>query len=291
MNANTPRIVRVSTTFCAAAIFCGALLFAADANAETRSLVAEANPGVPSYFTLDFGEFGGRTSAFSGVTDMELQVDPDAGTARFAHYYQEVDPLTLPGGFSTGNLTIEIVEGSSTGTYDYLTGEFTTSETYLVHFEGDLSAFGLVSPVELPSQSVGTVQFDGTDGAILLDWDGAGTLVNPFDPLDFIDFSYFCTLSAQFAPEAIALVELALVPTVENLSLATTVEDDLLASVAAVETALEAGNQRLASMLLVVFKNTVNAYAGDEIAQDDAEYLIEIADAIRSIVRPGVFRR
>jgi hypothetical protein len=220
---------------------------------------------------------------------MELQVDSETGTARFAHYYQEVDALTLPGGLSTGNLTIEILEGSSTGTYDYLTGEFTTSETYLVYFEGDLSAFGLESPVAMPGESLGTVQFDGTDGAIILDWDGAGMLMNPFSPGEYIDFSYFCTLNAQFAPDAITLVELALVPTVENLSLAIAVEDDLLTRLAAVEAALDAGDQLLAWVRLRAFGTTVASYAGNEIAQDDADYLIGLTDAIADMIYPGVF--
>ncbi|MGD2108169.1 MAG: hypothetical protein PVI86_02130 [Phycisphaerae bacterium] len=277
---------------CTAAVCCGSLLLASNAKAETRTLVAGANPGVPSYFTLDFGEFGGRTTAFSGVTDMELEVDADAGTARYVHYYQEVDPLTLPGGFSTGNLTIEIVAGSSSGTYDRLTGEFATTETYLVYFEGDLSAFGLESPVELPSASVGTVQFAGTDGEIVLDWDGAGTLIHPFDPLEIIDFSYFCTLNAQFAPEAIALVELALEPEVENANLAPAVENDLMGRLGTVKAALEAGNQRLAGVRLRAFGSAVDAYADNgAIDPDDANLMIDLADAIADMVRPTVFRR
>jgi hypothetical protein len=293
-----PRIERATTNrrenraaFWATALCCWSLLLAANAQAETYSLVAGANPAVPSYFTLDFGEFGGRTSAFSGVTDMELEVDPQAGTARFVHYYQEVDPLTLPGGFSTGNLTIEIIEGSSTGSYDTFTGEFITSEIYLVHFEGDLSAFGLESPVELPSESAGTVVFVGTDGEIVMEWNGAGSLLNPFDPLQFIDFTYFCTLSAQFSPQAIVMVNMLLVPEVQNLELQPAVEDDLLARLSSIAEALDAGNTRLASLRLRVFGTTVGTYAGDEIAQEDADMLIAFADATASLLRPGVFQR
>jgi hypothetical protein len=278
--------------FCAAAVCCGGLLFATGAKASPISLFAEMDQETPSSFTLDFGEFGGRTSSYVQMTDVELQVDADVESARFVYYYSEVEPLTLPGGISTGDLTIVMVEGSSAGTYNRLTGEFTTSEIYAIYFTGDLSPYGLESPVYLPSESSGIVTFDADlGGHISRHCIGSGQMVNPFDPLTLINFAYTCSLNALFAPEAKALVDLVLTSEVEKLDLAVDVEGDLLDRLEDAKAALDAGNQRLASMLFVVFKNTVDAYAGDEIAQDDAVYLNEIADAIRSMVRPGAFRR
>ena len=94
-----------------------ALISSSGVRAEPIRLVAEANPTVPSAFALDFGAFG-RSIGHISFMDIELEIDADTGEARFERYYQEVDPLTLPGGISTGNLTIEILAGSSSGTYN-----------------------------------------------------------------------------------------------------------------------------------------------------------------------------
>ncbi len=299
MNANPPKLYRARANlgkelkvFCTAALCCGGLLFAASANASPVSLVAEMDHALPSSFTLDFGEFGGRTSSYVQMVDVELEVDPNVETAHFVYYYSEVEPLTLPGGISTGDLTIVMIEGSSTGMYNRLTGEFTTSEVYAIYFTGDLSAYGLESPVYLPSESSGIVTFDANlDGHITRHCIGSGQMVNPFDPSSLIAYSYTCSLNAQFAPEARALVNLVLAPEVEKLNLAPDVEDDLLGRLLNVEAALEARNFRLASLRLGGFSLTVEAYAGNEIALDDADTLMDLADAVASMLRPGLFRR
>ena len=274
------------------ALCCGALLWTAGAKAETISLVAGIDPSAPSLFTLDFGEFGGRTTGYVINADIELEVDADAGTARFVHYYSDVEPLTLPGGISTGDLTIEMVEGSSSGTYDEVTGEFSTSEVYAIYFAGDLSAFGLESPVYLPSVSAGMVTLDlEVGGYISRSCTGAGQMDNPFDPLNPLDYSYTCSLNANFAPEARAFIRLALIPEVVRLELASTVEAHLLAILWRAIDALAVNNHRLGGLYLRVFIGSVEDYAGGQIADDDADVLIDMADAIASILRRGVFRR
>ena len=151
--------------------------------AETISMTAVADPAAPSSFTLDFGAGLGRSVGHISFMDIELNVDPDTGSAQFVRYYQEVDALTLPGGISTGDMVIEIVANSSNGTYDELTGTVDTSDEYAIYFDGDLSAFGLQSPVILPSSSLGTVAVSASNGGtITLDWAGIGQLANPYDP-------------------------------------------------------------------------------------------------------------
>ena len=155
---------------------------------------------IPSTFTLEFVGFG-DTIAEIARTNLTLQLDPDAGTASLVNYYQDVDPLILPGGISTGALTIEIAWGSSSGTYNAATGEFSTNETYLIHFENDLSAFGMTSPAVLPGSSTGTLIRDGGDptiGKIQLDWAGSGLLNNPFDPANPLQFNYTCNVATDF---------------------------------------------------------------------------------------------
>jgi len=134
-----------------------ALMTSGGVRAESITLVAGTDPTIPSSFTLDFGAFG-RSTGHISFMDIELEVDPDAGTAQFVRYYQEVAPLTLPGDLSTGNLIMEIGAGSSSGTYNELTGIVDTVDEYAIHFDGDLSAYGLVSPSSfraLPSEPYG----------------------------------------------------------------------------------------------------------------------------------------
>ena len=109
------------------------LFVATHVAAEPLTLQTSEDPLEISTFSLDFGEYGGVSSAMIARTDYELQMDTVMGTARFASYYQEVEPLTLPGGASTGNIVVEVVEGSSTGTYDLRSGVFSTNELYAVH--------------------------------------------------------------------------------------------------------------------------------------------------------------
>ncbi len=189
------------STLAAAAIF--AVVAVGSARGESKFLVADADPLQDSYFTLDFGKMGGVAEALISQTYYILELDGDAGTAGFLTYHQEIDELILPGGISTGALTIEIVEGSSSGTYDVSTGIFTTEEVYLVYFEGDLSMFGIESPFVLPSTSTGVVTHDTyVTGGVSMEWAGEDELYNPSDPKSPLTFSYTCDVSAQFAHAA-----------------------------------------------------------------------------------------
>jgi hypothetical protein len=191
--------MRISSVKSACAVLACGLLAASAVSADSLLLRAENDPANVSFFTLDFGKFGGETSAVITSTQYVLKIDPDAHTARFVQYHQELDPLMLPGGISTGDLTIEIVPDTSSGTYDPATGEFTTSEFYAIHFTGNLKPFGLTSPIFLPSDSNGTVRFDGAlNGTIQMVWNGAGELQNPNNPNEPISFEYACTVNTLF---------------------------------------------------------------------------------------------
>jgi len=175
----------------------GAMVGASAALADGVSLLATQDPQRDSYFTLDFGPPIGATQAFISQTEYELAVDAASGTARFVDYYQTVGALELPGGFTTGAIQIEILPGTSAGTYDAATGQFSTSEIYAVHFEGDLSAFGLTSPVYLPSGANGGVEMlSDTSGRISMEWNGQGVLTDPLgNPLPF---TYTCVVNTLF---------------------------------------------------------------------------------------------
>ncbi len=174
------------------------VLVISQAAAAPLTLNTEQNPAIQSSFTLDFGEFGGERTALVSATQFDLQIDPAQGTARFLNYHQNVDPLTLPGGFSTGNITITIEE-SLGGEFDRTTGAFTTDDVYAVHFDGDLSAYGIESPFILPGSAGGVVGFDSiSTGSADMAWAGEGVLEAPFRALD-IPFAYTCSVSGVFS--------------------------------------------------------------------------------------------
>jgi len=180
-------------------ILAAAILSTTTAFAERSFLLAEQNQALQSSFTLDFGpEFGGPATTNITTTTYTLEVNEAAGAARFIDYYQTAEPLTLPGGANTGDLTITIVPGSSHGTY-LPDGAFATSELYAIAFTGDLSLYGLTSPVYLPGDSSGVVS--NGDNSISSLWDGQGQLPNPFDPGNFITFTYRCEVHTVFAPQ------------------------------------------------------------------------------------------
>lgn len=262
------------------------LAFGAAAQAKPVSVTAANDPALASFFSLDFGGEGGVASGHIAFTDIEFEVDADRGTARFVRYFQEVEPLILPGGFSTGNLTIEIVEGSSTGSFDQLSGEFQTEEFYEIHFEGDLSAFGLESPVILPSTSSGIVTL-GTDtgGRIALDWLGEGELANPFDPDNPLEFSYTCTVRAAFTPEPVTLVRLTLIPEVLKLELSRRTEKRLTKRLFHAVDLLKRGLDRDAARTLKAFTGYVERLSGRDITKTDAHVLINAANAIMAMLR------
>jgi hypothetical protein len=161
--------------------------------------VADQNKSVQSSFTLDFGLMGGEVKSIITDTKFVLSIDADNKTAEFLTYNQTCEPLILPGGISTGDLTITIVPGSSSGTFTPRSGTFSTDEFYSISFTGDLTPYGLTSPVVLPGDSDGTVTYGtSTTGNIELIWDGAGQLQNPQNPQMPINFTYVCTVHADF---------------------------------------------------------------------------------------------
>lgn len=174
------------------------------ASAEPVILVAKDVPALENSFTVNFPpELGGPQTAEILSTSLAIEVDPVAGTASLKKYSQQVAPLLL-GPFSTGNITVEIA-GPSVGTTDltntdqFAAGEFDTTEAFNVYFEGDLSAFGLVSPFYTESGSNGSVSFrtDST-GLITMGWAGAGTIPNPFDPQNPFPFEFSCKINTKF---------------------------------------------------------------------------------------------
>lgn len=161
--------------------------------------IADQNQSVQSSFTLDFGSMGGKVTSIITETQFVLGLDADLKTARFLTYNQSVEPLTLPGGISTGDLTITIVPNSSSGTFAPRSGEFSTNEFYSIAFTGDLTPYGLTSPVYLPGDSAGKVTYaTNTTGEVELVWDGAGQLQNPQNPQMPINFTYVCKVNATF---------------------------------------------------------------------------------------------
>jgi len=181
----------------ASAISCLGVL--AGASADCQRLIASNNPDLPNSFVLEFApEMGGTRTANISRTDMILELCPDTGQARFIDYYQEAEPLILPDGSSTGDLTILVANSQSVG-YTVGTGVFETLDLYEIHFAGDLSAFSLTSPFVLPDNSQGTVVYEtpGT-GTITMQWTGGAALPNPFVPGEFIPFSYTCNVNQRF---------------------------------------------------------------------------------------------
>jgi len=191
------------------AVFAGAMIAAATAQAQVQVLTATEDPAKESSFTLTFTDFQLDSSANIISTDFDLEIDADAGTARFTSYLQEIEPLTLPGptqeGISTGDLTVRIVPGSSSGTYNPNTGEFSTSEQYEISFTGDLSAFGITSPVTLPSSSTGTVVNQNGSRTIEMSWAGVGQLANPLQPGTPLNFNYTCRVNTVYSVASVGL--------------------------------------------------------------------------------------
>lgn len=173
------------------------------ASAAEETLVCVGGPESLSEFEFDFNEFGGDVSQIA-LTEFDLRLNAANSTATLEYYYQEVASLTLPGGFETGDMVIAVVPGTSVGTYDASTGEFTTSEFYAIYFEGDLSAFGLTSPVYLPGASTGQFVYDDPilrTGATHMVWDGEGALPAPGGSGELIPFTYQCRVNTAFVTD------------------------------------------------------------------------------------------
>lgn len=262
------------------------LALVASTEAAPIAVIGEQVPAATSSFTLDFGLFGGVASARIAQTQFALEIDADLGLARFENYDQQIDPLTLPGGFSTGNIRVEIVPGSSEGSFNDLTGEFETEELYAVHFDGDLSAFQLTSPVILPSSSAGTLTVDALAGGnVNLSWRGVSELINPFDPSTVIQFSYTCSVDAAFSVDAPTLVRLALVPEVLNLGLPEGLESSMVTKLDVSLNQVLAGNNRAAANSLGAFIHQVEAQRGNKLDDEIADLLISDAEAAIALLR------
>jgi hypothetical protein len=178
------------------------------AHAAPQSFVADLDrtPGFESTFTFDFGGGFFETAAISD-TEFTLEIDADAspaGSARFLAYQQRIESINLPdptGGATpipTGELTVEVLSGTSgVGSYDANSGSFSTSETYRIHYAGDLSAYGLTGGfVDLPSQSTGRIRNEGGVWRIVQDWAGSYTF-----PGTNVSVAYTCQVNTQAVPE------------------------------------------------------------------------------------------
>ena len=263
---------------CAALVGLAGAASAQLSHAQPLSIVTNENPAEPGAFTLDFGDLGMVARSNITSTTYELSIDPVHGTAHLVSYLQHVQPLTLPGGLSTGDITVEIVQGSSSGSFDSLTRTFTTSEMYAVHFTGDLSAFGLTSPVLLPSSSIGELLVDPVlGGQVSMDWDGIGQLANPFDPEHPLTFSYVCAVNTLFAPTPTNVVVLDLTPDVLSLQLPAEVEGSLVAFLDQALVAIQRGKKSRAVGSLRAFIEKVDVLSGWLIDEVDAVDLIASA--------------
>jgi hypothetical protein len=186
-------MIALSGGLLASSLSCGLIGSALPAKSTTQYALAKQDASVSSYFTLDFGEYGGERIAQISRTDFLLEFDQVNGTARFASYYQVVDPIELPGGISTGKITV-VLQNSLGGTLNTNTGEFLTDDVYAIYFDGELSAFGIESPFVLPSTSEGTLSFDADtqdSGQVKMTWAGSGTL-------GALPFWYDCNVTGVF---------------------------------------------------------------------------------------------
>jgi hypothetical protein len=276
---------RLTMSACAALI---GLAAAASAQARPLSIVTNENPAEPGAFTLSFGDLGLEARSNITSTNYELSVDAVHGTAHFVSYLQHVQPLTLPGGLSTGDIIVTVVPGSSSGSFDPITRTFTTSEMYEIAFSGDLSAFGLESPVQLPSTSIGQLAVDLLDGGeVTMDWDGAGLLSNPFDPSTPLSFTYRCAVNTVFDSTPENVVGLVLVPDVVSLSLPEHVERSLVAMLDRSLALIQIGKAARAVHSLRAFIEKVDVLSGSVIEESDAANLIAVASATIDRIGPG----
>jgi hypothetical protein len=178
---------------------------AAEVSLETRDDLARSS------FTLDFGD-GSPRSAVITTSEIDLRIDPDTGAAFFAYYHQVAEPLLLPIPVepffvSTGPMIIETVPGSSSGTFNPADGTFSTTEDYVIYFEGDLSMLGFESPVVFEGASakdpggassqgqLTNVAGDYESGDVALNWSGTFELSFPSGP---VPFEYRCAVNATF---------------------------------------------------------------------------------------------
>ncbi|MCH7812577.1 MAG: hypothetical protein IID40_01020 [Planctomycetes bacterium] len=281
----TLRQLRAGQVGTLAAALAVGLLVATPAVAATVTVDNEQDPNQVSSFTLDFGDPSLVTTALITQTDYTIELATDILEAYFVNYQQDVDPLILPGEFSTGAIHIEIVDGSSVGTIDLLNREFATADLYAIHFEGDLSAFGLESPVLLPGASTGTISFDADGkGYISMAWDGQSELQNPGDPSQPIVFTYTCAVNTTFAPAALPVLSLDLVPELLNLELVLGVERRLNNVLESAQRKLEQDQPEVAQKKLGHFIRMVDRLRGDQLSDEEADRLIDKADTVVELI-------
>jgi len=192
--------MKLRNTLLAGAI---AAILAAPAFAQNETLNAFENADVDTTFSLNFDDLGINTTSRVIYTRFDLDIDPTAGTAGFTNYEQEIEPLALPLGISTGRLKVEII--SSEGTYNASFGTFETNDVYRITFENDLSFFGFQSPVEFPAVSTGTIRNVGEDRFIDMDWQGAGQFENADNPSEPFEYNYNCSVSTVVANDLAAI--------------------------------------------------------------------------------------
>lgn len=262
------------------------LLVATSVQAAPIQVNATEDSVQPGFFTLDFGAKVGIASGQITSTDYGLEVDPDAGTARLTDYYQEVESLNLFGAVPTGDIVVTIVEGSSSGTYNKATREFTTTETYLVYFAEDLSAFGLVSPVELESTSTGTVDISTERGAshVNLTWEGGSDIAGQ-------EFSYDCQVNTQFSATSTQILDIGLKSAVLDLNLAQSIEDQLIGPLDMTSLRLQQRNIGSAARNLSIFIDRVEGFRGNAISVVAANEIIADANYVLKRTKPRYMKR
>lgn len=168
------------------------------ASANDVALKASHDAAGANFFTLDFGDGNPRNAQISN-TVFDLRIDEASGTARFVNYHQLINPIEIPLGngqsVSTGDITVTVVPGSSTGVFNSETGVFSTAELYEISFTGDLSFIGFTSPVVLPSASNGTITYSSaTAGGIDQIWDGETTV-------GVFQLAYQCRVTTAFVEQ------------------------------------------------------------------------------------------
>ena len=258
-----------------AAAFAACALAAPPVMGAPLRIAAQQDPTQESYFTLDFGGFGGVANARIARTDFQLEIDAAAGSARFVQYDQDIAPLLLPGGISTGNIRVEVSAGSSSGTFNPTTGEFATSEVYEIHFDGDLSAYGLTSPVLLPSASAGVATLSSASaGLVSMNWSGSSRLLNPYVPGSWIDFSYVCSLLASFSPTAATFIGLDMIPQVLDTPMSVALRSSLIGLLDSAIEFLNADKSRTLIRTMTTFVTLVQSQTPANISPTDANSLI-----------------
>lgn len=169
------------------------LLVAVPVGAAPVVLEAEFDSTLgPNQYVVDFSTLGGST-AFMSITGGEfaMETDPAAGTARLLSWRQQVEPIEILPGLSTGPIVVTMEAGSGTeGTYDAATRQFSASATFLINFDDTgLRDFGFVSPMPLVGTEAGYIY--GSANAIRMYLEGEGSVQGQ-------SFQYTCQTTARF---------------------------------------------------------------------------------------------